>query len=200
VRRFEGTEDITRALTLLAEYLDFARTPPLALLVVGGSALSMQGSPTRTTRDIDVIALVREETIPRTLGKADLFPAYLEEAKDKVAVDLGLPRDWINPGPTSLLDFGLPQGCLERALRVQYGPRLAVYFIDRFDQIHLKLYAAVDQGGGRHLTDLLAQQPSPEELQMAARWTITQDPSPGFRERLHSLLMQMGFEDAGPKS
>ncbi len=144
---FAGSEDIERALTLLAEYLEFADTPPVALLVGGGSALAMRGFLTRTTKDVDVIVLVSEGTNPRRLDKAEPIPDHLREARDKVALDLRLSENWINPGPTSLLDFGLPLGCLERSLRVQYGPRLVVYFIDRLDQIHLKLYAAVDQGG-----------------------------------------------------
>ncbi|MBM3470238.1 MAG: hypothetical protein FJX73_05535 [Armatimonadetes bacterium] len=144
---------------------------------------------------MDVIALVIEDRDPRSLEKADPFPDYLTEAASKVALDLGLPRGWINPGPASLLDSGLPSGCPERSLRVRYGARLVVCFIDRFDQIHLKLYAAVDQGGGRHLTDLLSLQPSSGDLLKAATWAMTHDPSPGFREKLLSLLTQMGFED-----
>lgn len=196
---FAGSEDIERALTLLSEYLDFAETPPVALLVGGGSALSVRGFLTRTTKDIDVIALVGEDTDPQTLERADPFPVYLREAKNRVALDLGLLEDWINPGPTSLLDFGLPPGCVERSLRIQYGTRLVVYFIDRFDQIHLKLYAAVDQGGGRQLTDLIALRPSTGELLKAATWATTHDPSPGFRQGLRSLLTQMGFEDVAAK-
>ncbi len=197
--RFASSSDIQRALTLLAERLDFADSPHVALLVGGGSALSMRGLLTRTTKDVDVIALVSEETDPPTLVRAEPLPGYLREAKDEVARDLGLPGDWINPGPTSLLDFGLPLGCLERSLRLEYGTRLVVYIIDRIDQIHLKLYAAVDQGGGLHLTDLLALQPSSDELFKAATWAMTHDPSPAFRESLRSLLTQMGFGDVAAK-
>jgi len=195
VRMFAGSEDIEGALVRLAEYLEFAEAPPVTLLVGGGSALAVRGFAKQTTKDVDVIALVREDRDPRAIEKADPFPDYLIEAANKVAMDLGLPGGWINPGPASLLDFGLPSGCLERSLRMQYGPRLAVCFIDRFDQIHLKLYAAVDQGGGRHLADLLSLQPSSGDLLKAATWTITHDPSPGFRGELLSLLTQMGFED-----
>lgn len=195
MRMFAGSEDIEGALVRLAEYLEFAEAPPITLLVGGGSALAIRGFAKQITKDVDVIALVRENGDPRTLEKADPFPDQLTEAANKVAMDFGLPAGWINAGPASLLDFGLPSGCLERSLRMQYGARLVVCFIDRLDQIHLKLYAAVDQGGGRHLADLLSLQPSSGDLLKAAAWTMTHDPSPGFREELLSLLTQMGFED-----
>jgi hypothetical protein len=57
---------------------------------------------------------------------------------------------WLNPGPTSLLDLGLPESFFERAQRRHYGPGLEVLFASRVDQIHLKLYATVDQGAGKH--------------------------------------------------
>ena len=79
--------------------------------------------------------------------------------------------------------------------RRDFGPALAVHLASRFDQIHFKLYALVDQGLGRHEQDLRALEPSQEELLAAARWTITQDPSEGFRQELMSALHYLGVED-----
>jgi hypothetical protein len=197
MRVFANNLEIEGALTRLAEYLELAAAPHVAILVGGGGALAIMGLVSRTTKDIDVIAFVGGDA-DRKLEKAQPLPDYLIEAKDKVAEDLGLPKDWINSGPTSLVDFGLPKGCLERSLRVEYGGRLTVYFIDRLDQIHLKIYAAVDSGG-RHLTDLIALKPSPEELVKAAGWAMTHDTSPGFRRLLIDLLTQMGEPDAAAK-
>ena len=47
---------------------------------------------------------------------------------------LGLAPDWLNSGPTSLLDFGLPAGFSERVHTKIYGG-LTFRIADRFDQI-----------------------------------------------------------------
>lgn len=77
-----------------------------------------------------------------------------------------------------------------------YGHELIVHFAGRADQIHFKLYAMVDQSGGRHEADLRALHPSGDELIVAARWTITQDPSPGYRMALEEALGVLGVENA----
>jgi hypothetical protein len=66
-----------------------------------------------------------------------------------------------------------------------------VSFIDRYDQIHFKLYAAADQGG-RHFSDLKRLSPTGEELLAAARWTFTQDVSEGFRQVVAEVLQSLG--------
>jgi hypothetical protein len=69
----------------------------------------------------------------------------------------------------------------------------------RYDQIHFKLYAAVDQGAGKHLDDLLALKPTSDELENAARWTMTHDVSEGFKQNLKSLLNYLGFKDVAER-
>ena len=64
---------------------------------------------------------------------------------------------------------------MERVITRQYGQKLIVHFLGHYDQIHFKLYAAVDQGAGKHLDDLIALSPSAEELEQAARWSMTHD-------------------------
>lgn len=186
---------IERALHLLGERLAFSNAPPTALLVVGGSALSISGLVVRTTKDIDVVALVTDASPGKgVLQKAKPLPDYLTAAAELVARDLELGLNWLNADPADLLDFGLPDGCLERSEPRDYGSHLRVYFIGRYDQIHLKLYAAVDQGG-RHLVDLVTLDPAPDELREAAHWARTHDPSIGFRESLVSLLTQLGYAE-----
>jgi hypothetical protein len=60
-------------------------------------------------------------------------------------------------------------------------------------------YAAVDQGPGRHVSDLQDLQPTAEELLAAARWTRQQDPSEGFLFVLTELLNQLGHADIAPQ-
>jgi hypothetical protein len=64
------------------------------------------------------------------------------------------------------------------------------------DQVHLKLYAAVDQGPGKHEADLRALEPTRDELLAAARWTLTHDPSSGYRHVLEQALVALGVSDA----
>jgi len=108
-----------------------------------------------------------------------------------------LPTDWLNGGPTSLLDLGLPTGFEDRLQWRHYGPALGVAFASRLDQVHFKLYAAVDAGGpGKHEADLRRLRPTSDELVAAARWTRTHDPSDGYRAMLAAALEHFGVDGA----
>lgn len=74
---------------------------------------------------------------------------------------------------------GLPPGLLEDTTWRNYGGGLDVGLVGRRTLIALKLFAAVD-GGRRsvHLQDLVALDPSPDELEMAVVWVKTQDAAP----------------------
>jgi hypothetical protein len=161
------------------------------IAVVGGSALLALGLVSRATRDVDVLAIVDGEK----LISAQPLPAALAGAAQTVARDFGLSEDWLNPGPTSLLDLGLPEGFFERALHRHYGAGLEVLFASRVDQIHLKLYATVDHGAGKHLNDLQALAPTERELLDAASWSQTHDPSDGYRSVLARVLRHFGIDD-----
>jgi hypothetical protein len=104
------------------------------LAVVGGAALLALGLVSRTTRDVDVLAIVDGNQ----LLSAQPLPTALADAAHTVARDFGLSDGWLNPGPTSLLDLGLPVGFEERAQRRDFGPGLEVLFASRVDQIHLE--------------------------------------------------------------
>jgi hypothetical protein len=131
------------------------------------------------------------------LVEPEPFPESLLKAAERVASDFGLPDDWLNTAPRSLLDFGLPDGFASRLVCRDYGSALRVCFASRYDQIHFKLYALVDQGPGKHEADLRALDPSPDELRAAAAWTRTHDPSEGFHQELAAALAYLGVEDDG---
>jgi len=162
------------------------------LVVIGGSALAALGLVRRATRDIDIVALRSEGA----LVPAEPLPVVLAGARDRVARDFGLDAGWLNPGPTELLRFGLPEGFESRLERRPYGLALTVHLAGRLDHVHFKLYAMVDQGAGRHEADLRALHPSPEELLAAARWARTHDPSEAFRQVLLAALDHLGVHDA----
>jgi len=162
------------------------------IIVIGGSALLALGLVDRPTKDVDVVALSEGGTV----RSARPLPLELIEARDRVARDFGLPASWLNDGPAELVRFELPEGFLERVERRVYGPFLTVLFASRFDLVHFKLYATVDQGPGRHEADLRALAPTEQELLAAARWSTTHDPSAGYLSQLVQVLQVFGVEDA----
>jgi hypothetical protein len=94
------------------------------------------------------------------------------------------------------MDFGLPEGFVDRVQTRSFGDSLTVHFASRLDQIHFKLYAVADLRAGKHEQDLRALHPLPAELIAAARWARTHDPSPGFEGLLQGALRQFGVQDA----
>jgi hypothetical protein len=188
-------EQFKSALRLLNGRLAIASAPTYALVVCGGTALVATNLLQRATRDVDIVALADESG--KLMDPAPL-PAPLISAAREVADDLRLPDDWLNNGPSSgdggLFRLGLPRGLADRLSWRNFGEKLTVAFISRFDQIHFKLYAAVDQFGGYHATDLQALKPTDDELLAAAAWTRTHDPSEGYREGLSTFLKEFGYE------
>ena len=159
--------------------------------MIGGSGLLALGIIERSTRDVDLLALRSGDK----LDSAEPLPKKLAIARARVARDFSLPADWLNTGPTDLLTLGLPDGFINRLERRNYGDSLSVYLASRYDQIHFKLYALVDQGPGKHEDDLRALSPTEEELVAAARWSRSHDPSEGYAQMLRSVLTHLGVED-----
>ncbi|HRE82359.1 MAG TPA: hypothetical protein PLN52_15035 [Opitutaceae bacterium] len=129
------------------------------------------------------------------------MPNWLVDAAAEVGEQLDLPNEWFNDRAAgdTLFECGLPKGLERRLSTRDYGSRLTISFIRRRDQILLKLHAAVDRDGGRHLQDLMDLAPTADELLDAARWTRTQDPSEGFLFNLRSLLTQLGHDVLNPQ-
>lgn len=186
-----GPDTIDTILSALHEQLQ-ERNARHEIVAVGGSALVALGLISRGTKDVDVVAIVKEGR----LTSAKPLPDTLAAATAQVGRDLMLDEAWLNPGPTDLLDFGLPDGFWSRVQPRRYGDFLTVDFAGRLDQVHLKLFAMADQGPGRHEADLRALKPTRDELVTAARWTRRHDPSEGFRSVLQQALHYLGVDDA----
>lgn len=197
---FQDDKEIEKILSALGELLDARSITIPKLVVCGGSALNVLGLVRRTTKDVDLVAFARTSAEGLIeLIKADPFPVGLSEAVKKVARDFNLPDNWLNAGPTSVLDFGLPVGLMNRVVTRKYGKRLTIHFLNRYDQIFFKLYAAVDQGPGKHLSDLGALKPGAQELLEAAEWSVTHDVSEGYRQSVKDLLRHLGHDDVSEK-
>lgn len=184
-------DTLESALGLLGELLTARNHPPQHFVVCGGSSLLALGLVSRTTtQDVDILARIETGRLvtPRPL------PDWLLTAVEQVRQQLDLPENWLNDqvADETLFRCGLPEGLQQRLTLRNYGPNLAISYIGRRDQIFLKLHAAVDRDGGRHLQDLLDLAPNAEELLDAARWTRTQDPSDGFNYLIRAMLEHLG--------
>lgn len=154
------------------------------IVVVGGGGLLLLGIIRRPTKDLDALAIVEagEYQLARPL------PNELREAVADTAMVLDLAEDWLNPGPTDQLKQGLPVGFHDRTTRHDFGG-LVVHLAGRFDQVCFKLYAAADNGpGSKHVQDLIAIDPTPEEFHEAAAWVKEQDASSQFPSFVDSVI------------
>ncbi len=184
-------DDLSEALQTLGALLS-ERELAFDVVVVSGGALLLRGLIARPTKDMDVVALVEDGA----WVSASPLPEELLHAVREVAGALDLADDWLNSGPSSLLDLGLPTGLAGRALTQAYGG-LTLRVAARVDQVAFKLYAAADQWPhrGKHLQDLNQLGPTPAELRGAAMRCRTHDPSPGFRDvLLVPVLATFGVE------
>ena len=190
-----GYDKINEALRLLDGRLKMNRSSSFSLVVCGGTALNAMHLIQRTTKDVDVVALMGSNN--QLVDPAPLPDELLVAAKE-VADTLNFPQDWLNNGPSSgdggLFRLGLPDGFKERLIKNYQGEKLTVYFASRLDQIHFKLYAAIDQFGSYHASDLKQLSPSDEELLQAVRWATTHDPSEGFQTAIKLFLREFGYE------
>jgi hypothetical protein len=186
-----GKAQLEAALSALGDLLE-ARGARYEVVLVGGGNLILKGLISRpTTKDLDILGVRTAEGIHRMRP----MPEPLRNAIVDVARTFGLADDWLDTGPDSLLDLGLPDGFAMRLERRQFGA-LVAWLAGWFDMVCFKLYAAADQGRrSRHFQDLRELQPGREALLDAARWAASHDPSPGFRRLLLETLERLGVED-----
>lgn len=187
-------EKLNHALRLLNEQLILADAPQTEIVVCGGSALIAMSLVPRTTQDVDIVALMKAGI----LADPEPLPDYLINAAGKVGQIMNLPGDWLNNGPASQFRMGLPTGFAERLHSVVIGKKLTVYYISRVDQIFFKTFASADRGG-YHVTDLKLLSPTEEELISAAKWCLTQDISPEFREILKDMFNKLGWPNVSTR-
>jgi hypothetical protein len=151
---------------------------------IGGRSLLLLSQIDRSTKDLDIVALVKE----KQFVTAEPLPKELLQAAEEVGNALELGTGWLNNGPTSLLNLGLPPGFMER-MHTRYYKGLTIHLADRLDQIGFKLFASVDQGRqSKHFADLVTLKPSAEELEKAKTWCISHDVSKIFETEINSAI------------
>lgn len=181
---------IERALRLVGEIVR-ARGAQYHIVVIGGAAVNLLGFVSRATTDVDILAFAEADAggSLRLAPPNEPLPEILAAAARSVATDLRLDPHWLNTGPASQWQTGLPPGLETRVHWRDYGG-LGVGLVDRSDLIFLKLYAAVDETGpgSVHFQDLLAFVPTDEELTAAGRWVREQDPSPATADTVTKVI------------
>ncbi|PKM99975.1 MAG: hypothetical protein CVU78_03635 [Elusimicrobia bacterium HGW-Elusimicrobia-2] len=188
-------EQLEKALMLMGKKLELKKSSHIILVVCGGSSLIISELLSRVTKDVDVVAVGNaDKKGVLSFRKSSPLPEIVLKAACEVAHDLGMNEEWLNSGPGDIMKEGLPEGFIQRANQRIYGRKLTVYFLGRYDQVHLKLFAAADQGPGRHVDDLLALNPAEEEIKEASAWALKHDSSEGFRCVLKDMLRKLGYE------
>ena len=181
------------ALAALGDVLAY-RGEAYEIVLVGGGDLVLRGIISRSTKDADIFGqrLANGRIVP-----LHRLPDALARAVSEVAEAHDLTPDWLNVGPESLLELGLPAGFEDRLTARHYGS-LTVWLAGPYDLVCFKLYAAADHwpSQDRHLDDLRALRPSEADLLSSARWSMTHDPSLAFRSQLAAVLAHLGVEDA----
>ncbi len=103
------------------------------VVAIRGGSLLLLDLIKRPTKGLDIVAIVRAGSYVT----AKPLPDFVLAAVRDVAEVAGLAEDWLNPGPTSLLDFGPPAGFEQRVETQRYGG-LLLHIASRFDQITLR--------------------------------------------------------------
>jgi hypothetical protein len=195
---FDNPEQIDGALQRLGSRLLYEYATPIALVICGGSALNVLNVAQRTTRDVDVLAIVEESESGVVLRPDKALPDDFCEVVAWVAADLQLDEDWLNMGPKDVLTvYGAPKGMTDRWEEREYGPSLKAFFISRLDQVHFKLLAAMDpRARARHLEDLTERiKPLEEEVRAAVEWLLGRKTSPQFRYRMRLVVGALGYDN-----
>lgn len=184
-------QTLNKMLEVLGTYLE-DKGLNFEVVAIGGGALLLIGCIIRPTKDLDIVALMKDNILisPRPL------PEPLQEAINKVGSAYNLPPDWVNSAPADLWAMGLPKGFQERLEPIRYGG-LTLYCASRFDQICFKLYASVDDGPhSKHYEDLKLLRPTQQELEIAGAWCKTHDVSDNFAQLLEQTLHHLGASHA----
>lgn len=183
----QGDSEIELALQRVGELLT-AQGRAYSIAVIGGAAVNLLGHVRRATADVDILAFADQDGV--ALRRPDTpLPEPLVQAARVVAGDLGLDPNWLNSGPALQWQTGLPPG-LEGRIEWRVYSGLRVGLVGRYDLIFFKLYAAVDDigPGSVHFQDLVALRPTASELEEAARWVRSQDPSDAVSDALTKVI------------
>ena len=184
---------LDRALQLLGKLLAHQKTEGFWLVVCGGSALLAQKIITRSTHDVDVLAM---RDWDGGVNVAFPLPDVLTKAVLQVADELRLQKNWLNSAVSMHFpDLHLLSAPFWQELETRdYGPNLRISFVSRTGQIHLKFLAALNRAETRDFEDLRALKPDARETETVIRWVISSFPDLTHLNRLADLLTYLGHD------
>ncbi len=187
-------QNLDEALQLLGDLLAVRKGSGFWLVVCGGSALLAQQIISRSTHDVDVLAMRDWEG-----GVAGAYPLpdVVKDAAVKVADELSLNHDWLN-GAASMHfpDLHLlPPSFWQELETRDYGHSLKISFVTRSGQIQLKTYAVLNRSKPRDLDDLCLLAPNSAEIEAALRWVLDIMPVLSHRAKLPEILTHLGHDD-----
>ena len=184
---FGRKEEIEAALGELGRQMALRDASHLTILCCGAAALCAVDVLTRSTLDVDAVGAVNsgDQVVP-----IEAFSKETSAAIAATAQKLGLTDDWFNLEASAILRRGLPEGAARRSGKHEktFGPCLTVRFMDRLDLVALKMFAAIDPAKGRrHLEDLVAIDPSRDEIRHGLKWMCAWQSSAQFKVALRNL-------------
>jgi len=188
---------IDEALQKLNQKMVYSEVAPIEVVICGGAALLAMRLVSRTTQDVDIVALARAGEQKVELLKSRRLPKEFRRMITEIGMEMHMEEDWLNFAASPLLKFGLPPGIESRLQKKPYGACLTVYFIGRYDQVHFKIYAAMDGkiDGTRHLSDLIDLEPTEQEVQAATAWLLARETSESFKNKFKQVLERIGHEE-----
>jgi len=191
-------QNLEEALRLLGNLLATRKGSAFWLVVCGGSALLAQEIISRSTEDVDILAMRDWEG---GVDRAFPMPEALKEAAAHVADELRLGGNWLNSAAS--LHFPdlhlLPASFWQELETREYGNHLKISFVTRSGQIQLKTYAALNRTKPRDLDDLRILAPSSAETEEAVRWVLDHFPALSHRDKLPDILTHLGHAHLIPK-
>lgn len=190
-------QNLEQALGLLGNLLAARKSDGFWLVVCGGSALLAQEIISRSTADVDILAVRDWE------GGVDVahpLPEALKAAAALVAEELRLTGNWLNSAASlHLPDLHLLTASFWQELETRdYGPCLKISFVSRAGQIQLKIYAALNRAKTRDLDDLRSLAPDSAETEAAVHWVLGNFPVLSHRDKLPDLLTHLGHAHLVP--
>lgn len=184
-------QNLEEALRLLGNLLAARKGAGFWLVVCGGSALLAQQIISRSTEDVDILAM---RDWDGGVDSAFPLPEVLREAALQVADELRLGENWLNSAASMHFpDLHLLPASFWQDLETRdYGHYLRISFVTRAGQIQLKTYAALNRAKPRDLDDLRTLAPTSVEIEESVRWVLDNIPVLSHRDKLPQLLTHLG--------
>jgi len=143
-------------------------------VAIGGAALVVMEIIERSTRDVDLL----EIEIPKPIASAAITFARLH----------GLSENWFNSGPVDVLQ-SLPSNWRTDLSPLYTGESLVLKTISRLNFIRTKFWAMCDRM--RDLDDLVAMNPSDEDIEIAVQWVKPLDANPDWPRHVESMAQAL---------